>query len=77
MVLVTQDYSALFIWRKFINDSGQQGINCAVFRNESPILSSELILEAELLACRVGPGKDFIPMSMPERSRAPIQVIVF
>lgn len=50
MVLVTQDWSALFIWRKFIDKSGQSGVNCAVFRNESDILSSELILEAEQLA---------------------------
>ena len=50
MVLVTQDYKALFVWRKFIDASGQHGINCAVFRNESTILSSELIREACELA---------------------------
>ena len=57
MVLVTPDYSALFVWRKFIDDSGQTGINCAVFRNESNILSSELILEAEKLAQLRWPGE--------------------
>jgi hypothetical protein len=31
----TGDADALFVWRKFIDDSGQQGVNCAVFRNES------------------------------------------
>jgi hypothetical protein len=50
MVLLTQDCQALFVWRVFIDKSGQRGINCAIFRNESPALSSGLILEAEQLA---------------------------
>jgi hypothetical protein len=50
MVLITSDCKALFAWRKFIDKSGQRGVNCAVFRNESDILSSVLILEAEQLA---------------------------
>jgi hypothetical protein len=50
IVLTLPDYSALFVWRKFIDDSGQSGVNCAVFRNESERLSSELILEAEQIA---------------------------
>ncbi|HBG75117.1 MAG: hypothetical protein A2X25_14460 [Chloroflexi bacterium GWB2_49_20] len=50
MVLMTSDFKALFIWRKFISKNGQKGINCAVFRNESYMLSSTLILEAEKLA---------------------------
>lgn len=50
IVLLTVDCSALFVWKKFIDASGQKGINCAVFRNESNILSSTLILEAEQLA---------------------------
>ncbi len=57
MVLVTSDYSALFVWRKFIDKSGQRGINCAVFRNEGAILSSELILEAEKRAWERWPGE--------------------
>lgn len=47
LVLVTPDLKALFVWRKFKDDSGQEGVNCAVFRNEGAGLSSELILEAE------------------------------
>ena len=50
IVLLTTLCDALFVWRKFIDKSGQQGVNCAVFRNEGPYLSSELILEAEKLA---------------------------
>jgi len=47
--LVLPDYSALFVWKRFIemNESKPKGINCSVFRNESEYLSSDLILEAE------------------------------
>lgn len=50
IVLITGDGRAMFVWRKFIDASGQQGVNCAVFRNEGNILSSALILEAESVA---------------------------
>lgn len=50
LVLVTALVDAMFVWRKFKDDSGQQGVNCAAFRNESPIRSSDLILEAERFA---------------------------
>lgn len=50
MVLLSFDRKALFVWRKFIDDSGQTGVNCAVFRNEGDVLSSLLILEAEQIA---------------------------
>jgi hypothetical protein len=55
IVLLTADCRALFVWRKFIDKSGQQGVNCAVFRNEGEILSSSLILEAEQLAWHIWP----------------------
>lgn len=57
MVLITQDGKALFVWRKFISGDGQAGVNCAVFRNEGPQLSSLLILEAEKLAWTRWPGE--------------------
>lgn len=50
IVLRTAAGDALWVWRKFIDDSGQQGINCAVFRNESNIKSSELIRQADAIA---------------------------
>jgi hypothetical protein len=56
-VLVTRDYSALFVWRKFKSMDNQAGINCSIFRNESPVLSSLLILEAEQLAWNRWPGE--------------------
>lgn len=57
MVLVTRDGSALFVWRKFIDDSGQTGVNCAVFRNEGSLLSSMLIEEAMVIAWLRWPGE--------------------
>lgn len=50
VVLRTKNAKAMFVWRKFIDDSGQQGINCAVFRNESSHQSSELIRQADEIA---------------------------
>lgn len=53
IVLLTPDGDALWVWRKFVDDSGQEGINCAVFANHSPHLSSGLVLEAERVSfCR-------------------------
>lgn len=53
LVLLTVPCDALFVWRRERPEyrmDGQRGVNCAVFRNESPYLSSTLILEAEQLA---------------------------
>lgn len=50
LVLITAAGDALFVWRKFKDASGQAGVNCAVFRNESNQLSSDLILLAEQFA---------------------------
>ena len=48
LVLLAGDGDALFVWRQFICDIDppQSGYNCAIFRNESTILSSLLIHEA-------------------------------
>ena len=50
VVLRTAGADAVFVWRKFIDDSGQDGINCAVFRNESQYRSSDLIRQADAIA---------------------------
>ncbi len=50
VVLRTKLADAMFVWRKFIDDSGQEGINCAVFRNESTHTSSRLIRQADAIA---------------------------
>ena len=57
IVLRTGDGDAFFVWRKFIDDSGQTGINCAAFRNEGPILSSDLIRQADAIADFCWPGE--------------------
>lgn len=50
IVLRTLNGDAMFVWRRFKDDSGQTGINCAVFRNESAHRSSELIRQADAIA---------------------------
>jgi hypothetical protein len=57
MVLSTPCAMALFIWRKFISGDGQEGVNCAVFRNETDMRSSDLIMEADALADARWPGE--------------------
>jgi hypothetical protein len=53
LVLRTESGDACFVWRRFIDDSGQEGVNCAVFRNESAHLSSSLIRQADAIADEV------------------------
>jgi hypothetical protein len=57
MVLLTIGCDALWVWRKFKDDSGQVGVNCAVFRNESGTRSSELVREAMAHAWARWPGE--------------------
>jgi len=57
IVLLTLRCDALFVWRKFIDHSGQEGVNCAVFRNEGRQLSSDLILDAEQWAAARWPAQ--------------------
>ena len=59
IVLITQDGKSLFVWRRFIDASGQKGVNCSVFRNESSRRSSDLILEAEEFAKERWPNERF------------------
>ena len=57
MVLMTANAKAIFIWRKFISDDGQNGVNCAVFRKEMSGKASEMILAAEEMAWKRWPGE--------------------
>lgn len=58
MVLVTLNYDALFVWRLArLREDNQKGIECSLFRNESNILSSELIKEAMSWAWKRWPGQ--------------------
>src|SRR5216683_4044514 len=59
MVLLTVDCRAVFAWQHntVARFDGQRGIACTIFRNESPVLSSELIREACELAWQRWPGE--------------------
>jgi len=57
IVLRTLEGDAVFVWRKFIDDSRQTGINCALFINKSRHKSSELIRQADAIADFVWPGE--------------------
>src|SRR5579862_3376098 len=73
MVLLTPEADALFVWRKFLDDSGQRGVNCAVFRNEGKHRSSDLIREAMQVAWKRWPGERLYTFVNPAaiRSRNP------
>lgn len=73
LVLITPESDAIFGWRKFIDDcidprtgQRQQGVNCAFFRNEGPLRSSLMILEAERLAWQKWPGQRLYTYVNPE-----------
>lgn len=53
IVLRTRTGDAGFVWRSFISDSGEHGINCAFFRNEGSVQSSILIRQADDIADQV------------------------
>ena len=57
IVLRTWEGDAMFVWKKFKDDSGQTGINCSIFRNESPHQSSELIRQADAIADFIWPSE--------------------
>jgi hypothetical protein len=52
VALMTATLDALFVWHRSLlpRRDKQEGVNCAVFRNEGDVLSSTLILEAMTIA---------------------------
>ena len=67
MVLLTVTCDALFVWRRMAGADEiyerfhwQRGVLCTVFRNESPIRSSDLIKEAMDLAWQRWPGERLV-----------------
>jgi hypothetical protein len=69
MVLLFPDAQSLFVWRKFISLDSQAGVNCAVFRNEGPTKSSELIRQAVELARERWPNERFYTYVNPRKIR--------
>lgn len=58
LVLLTATADAVFVWRKQLHRADEQGgVECSIFRNESPIRSSELIREACEIAWARWPGE--------------------
>jgi len=57
IVLTTPTRTAIFVWKKFKDGSGEQGINCSLFRNESSTRASDLIREADAIADFCWPGE--------------------
>lgn len=72
IVLMTVDCRALFVWQFSTVEriGGQEGVRCSVFRNLTPILSSELILEAEQLAWQHWPGERLFTYVNPGKIRS-------
>ena len=69
-VLITEAADAIWVWRKFIDASGNQGVNNAIFRNEGPILSSLLIADAENIAWSRWPGERLYTYVQPSGIRS-------
>ena len=64
LVLRTAKADAVFVWRRFRDacvdartGSVQEGVNCAIFRNESKEKSSRLIRQADRIADFFWPGE--------------------
>lgn len=70
MALMTPLSDAAFIWRKFLSDAGQEGVNCSLFRNEGGALSSDLIRQACDLAWERWPGERLYTYVNPRRIRS-------
>ena len=70
MDLLTIHNDTLFVWKKFIDDSGQKGIYCAVFRNEGNLLSSILIKEAVALTQRRWPNERLYTYVNPKKIKS-------
>lgn len=67
IVLLTPCARALFVWRKFISKDQQDGVNCAIFRNEGAGLSSDLIRAAMTIGWARWPGVRFYTYVNPRR----------
>jgi hypothetical protein len=57
MVLLQSCARALLVWRKFISNDGQDGVNCAIFRNEGAGVASEMLKDGMARAFERWPGE--------------------
>ena len=70
LVLLTPCARGLFIWRRFLSNDGQSGVNCACFRNEGAGLSSDLIRAADAVAFDRRPGERHYTYVHPAKTAA-------
>jgi hypothetical protein len=74
IVLRTGAADAMFVWRDYIDDTipRQDGIECAVFRNEAPrrYESSELVRQADAIADHCWPGERHYTKVNPKAVRS-------
>lgn len=70
LALMTLECDALLVWRKFRDPSGQTGIMCSIFRNESAHLSSRLIAQACKIAWARWPGTRLYTYVNPRKIRS-------
>lgn len=71
VVLLTLTCDAVFSWRlqRFRHDQ-ETGIECTLFRNEGPVLSSDLIREADAIAWQRWPGERLFTFVDPAEIRS-------
>lgn len=67
LVLMTADGMALCVWRKFISGDGQEGINCAIYRNESENRATDLLRQAMVIAWTRWPLERFYTYINPRK----------
>lgn len=73
LMLLTVRCDAAFVWVRppgGVQQSGQRGVNCLLFRNTSATRSSELIREAMDLAWRRWPGERLFTYVNPAKIRS-------
>ena len=71
LVLLNEDGTAVWAWRFFTDDYLKRpSLWCSIFRNESDVLSSLLILEAERVAGCRWPGKSMFTIVDPTKVRS-------
>ena len=73
LVLLSPDGNALFVWLRAdpaLREDHIDGVNCTIFRNESSVLSSKLVLEAEKFAHGRWPGLKFFTYVSKEKVKS-------
>lgn len=71
LALVTANGDALWVWRRFRpTGSRERVVSCAVFRNESDVLSSLLVAEATEIGRRRWPNETLETLVNPRKVRS-------